>query len=246
MQYILILYVYIITPNLIMKRLRLFSLGVPILLTMLLLQPSITFSQEYLNQSPSLPQTPLRVAKDMHEVRVSIGVAPLINSSGCNDFYMVDPIDWYSKDYYHGNSITTPAFNFTYGYQVYSWLNVGVVGTFASFYRNSYDLLTDNLITKKRDSYLSFMPTVRFDWVRSNVVRLYSSIGLGSAFFTETTRNYIRSDVGFSNTEFSISADITPFGISVGRRLFFFGELSLGFNGFAKCGVGYRFYDKRR
>lgn len=202
-----------------MKKLRLFSLGVPILLAMLLLLPSISFSQEYLKQSPSLSQTPLRVAKDMHEVRLSLGAVPFMQLvcdlrtlSWEKSLDSVDPLSANSIDYYYSNSIGTPAINLFYGYQLERWLNFGIVATYAGVYRNKYDLLSDNILEKEREYYYSFMPNIRFDWYRSNVVRLYSSIGLGLGVSGEISKN-TTSGASYNTNYFIISFDSTPIGI---------------------------------
>ena len=84
------------------------------------------------------------------------------------------------------------------------------------------------------------VPTVRFTYLNRPIVRLYSSIGVGVGFCRERTRN-VEGYIENNQHETFCPAQITLLGVSVGRRLFGFAELSTGSLGVCTAGIGYRF-----
>ena len=83
--------------------------------------------------------------------------------------------------------------------------------------------------------YLTPMLTARFSWLNRKLVRLYSSVGAGLAVSL--------MDVSYREyPETYLSLQVTPVGISVGKKLFGFFELGVGTIYVGGCfGLGYRF-----
>lgn len=84
------------------------------------------------------------------------------------------------------------------------------------------------------------VPTVRFTYLNRPIVRLYSSIGVGVGFCRERTRN-VDGHIEANRNEHFCPAEVTILGVSVGRRLFGFAELSTGSMGVCSAGIGYKF-----
>lgn len=94
-----------------------------------------------------------------------------------------------------------------------------------------------NAVTHERTNtdtslFLYVIPQARFNWLRRDLVKMYSSVGLGMI-------------TGYDlNKDFSVfpAFQINPVGIEVGRKVFGFCELGVGmmYTG-AMAGVGFRF-----
>lgn len=178
-----------------------------------------------------------------HEIRLGVGIVPMTSSYsfGYKDYL---PAQNYSADFYKGDKTFTPAINLTYSYQFRKWLSLGATLTYAGVYQNSYDLLSDKLRGKYRDHYIGLTPTVRFDYLNREFIRLYSAFGFGIGMDMERdglTKDYYS---GYSNRLIP-TIDMTWFGVAVGRKIYGFCELGIGFNGFLKAGIGYRFNSKK-
>lgn len=81
---------------------------------------------------------------------------------------------------------------------------------------------------------ITIMPTVRFAWLRRGIVQLYSGVGLGLAIGYNENLNY-------NETLANVAYDVTFIGLSVGRDLFGYIDISAGNRGVISAGIGYRF-----
>lgn len=84
----------------------------------------------------------------------------------------------------------------------------------------------------------ALLPIVRFAWVRRGIVQLYSGLGFGLAF------SHSDSPKG-RDYNVDSSFDFTFIGISVGRDLFGYFDISGGSRGVISFGIGYRFFNKK-
>lgn len=100
-------------------------------------------------------------------------------------------------------------------------------------WRNYFDAVSDKRNGTEAGFMIHILPSARFNWLNRDMVRMYSSIGLGAM-----------TGIDAETQEFLIwpSAQLNPVGIEVGRKLFGFCELGIGtmFSG-AMFGIGYRF-----
>jgi hypothetical protein len=186
-----------------------------------------------------------RELTNRHQIRFGVGAAWYPEYGYHHDSnldYSVLP-GKYRDDYYKGDLIGTPAINLSYSYQFKHWLSFGATLTYEGQYQNNYDLYTDAVYSKRRQHFVGLTPTVRFDWFRTNTVKLYSVAGLGIGFGSDKWE-YASKERTYNENSVVPTIDFTPIGISVGRNFFGFCELGLSTLGIVKAGVGYRFKDK--
>ena len=108
-------------------------------------------------------------------------------------------------------------------------LSVGVAAN--GVWKDVHDIVSGNKVGRVNGCIFTVMPQAKFTWVNREMLRMYSSLGLG-----------------FTSGEFDGTSDTYPagqavlLGISVGRRLVGFAELGTGtmYMG-GMIGVGYRF-----
>ena len=182
--------------------------------------------------------------KKLHEIRFSVGAVWDIFSN--DDYY--DNCCWYPDNLqtnYLGNKIGTPSLNLSYSYQFKKWLSFGAVVNYIGLYQKSYNIQTDAVFSNIKEHFIGITPTVRFDWYRSNLIKLYSNIGIGVGLEIYKM-NITDSEYNNNDHEFWPTIDLTPIGISVGKKFFVFGEMGLSTNGFFKFGVGYRIKDNKK
>jgi hypothetical protein len=98
-------------------------------------------------------------------------------------------------------------------------------------WKNRYDNLTEQKTGRVSGFSATVMPQVRFNWINREVLKVYSSLGLGLTVgsFDDRSESWGSFQLGL-------------LGIQVGRRFFVFGEAGCGmlYMG-GKAGVGYRF-----
>ena len=177
-----------------------------------------------------------------NEFRIGIGI-PLYYGSYYN--YHYDP--YYNASYrfiYTNRTTIVPSFSISYFYQFKSWLAFGGTFNYAGRYATVQNLYTGEQDGKNSENYFSITPTVRFDWLRTKYVKMYSSIGLGlniemdrsSSLMTNTNRR---------DCYFLPSYELTFVGLAVGRTVFGFAELGSSSNTLFRAGIGYRFNAKK-
>lgn len=155
-----------------------------------------------------------------HEIR--IGYSPLMPLIwGCDDGY--------SSDY----SRSVGAISVLYSYKLFRWFEIGGVFSYGGEYEDY-----------RKATMLTVAPNFRFSWFNSRVVRFYSSFALGFGIEFGHTGHY-------SNRNYSaavIAFHLSPIGMSVGRKFFFYIEpFCVGTQGnLLIAGLGYRFPVKQK
>ena len=151
-------------------------------------------------------------------------------ASGHNPFYSSHPIkdlfaDYDGPTYMTGNIMAEMDFHFR------KWFTLAVGVAANGIWKDKYDALTDKLKGRESGFTLTVLPQARFTWVSRDIVRLYSSVGLGLTGGSFDDRS-----------ETVIAAQAVPVGITVGKRLFGFAEVGIGtvYIG-GMFGIGYRF-----
>lgn len=117
------------------------------------------------------------------------------------------------------------------------WLYVGGALVWSGGFSGIYDYRAYKRVGTYNYSSYSLLPIVRFAWLRRGIVQLYSGVGLGVAVAHYNTLERMRIQA-------NASFDFTFIGISVGRNLFGFFDISAGSRGAITAGVGYRFLNK--
>lgn len=129
-------------------------------------------------------------------------------------------------------------YNVHYYYQVTHWCQVGmktvVEGSKLTYYTDTTKRMIDHV---SQDVLLSFMPSVRFTYLNRPWVRLYSSVDVGVGFFLSSTGG---SDGELGNKPL-FAFNITPIGVSVGKKFYGLFELNAGYDSVVKVGIGARF-----
>ena len=149
---------------------------------------------------------------------------------------LYDDAATYNKE----RSTNTWTFSYTYNFTRIFALQASL--SYEGGWDEYYSRADDSLVGMTECHYLTPMLTARFSWLNRNLVRIYSSVGAGIAV-SLTDEYYTVSDDGVStHPETYISLQVTPVGISVGRKLFGFFELGVGTIYVGGCfGIGYRF-----
>lgn len=110
------------------------------------------------------------------------------------------------------------------------WFSLAVTIGVNGLWGNGCDYAVSDDVKHYSGAMFTVLPEARFNWVNSRTVRLYSSVGLG------VSAGWYDGDYGAYP-----AFQIAPFGISLGRKVFFFAEYNFGtsFLG-GKFGLGYR------
>lgn len=206
-----------------------------LLLTFLVLTSGITsvFAQRLSKQERNFrSHSPWR-----YEVRIGYGGFPSLDRSN----FLSSRWSWDSVPYYYGydleslyrprtvNEYVTGVFSGEFSIHYQRWLtfaiNLGVNGIWSK----KNDPASGYYVA--RGASFNLIPIARFYYLNMPLVRLYSGGGFGvyAGFFED-------------NYEFFPAFQITPIGITVGRTIFSFAEISIGTASMgANFGLGYRF-----
>ena len=134
-----------------------------------------------------------------------------------------------------------------YFHHVKDWIAVGAVGVYG---HSSKDILSgSDVIGSGKNTYLTIMPAVKFDWFRRESVSMYSKLALGATYRSEKVEYNNRSTGGSetprdnrSNSEFHFNWQATVFGIEAGSPMVRgFLETGFGEQGIACVGVRFKF-----
>ena len=203
-----------------------------------------TVSAQNYNDRPSFDFS-RQGTEHKHEVRLTVGVTPLFE----NDFFIYDepaivqryPNVIYPDDLtYRGALKTSGGYALSYMYTPAKWFAVGLYAGYVSQWQTTHLRATQAVTSTTTERHLMLVPTVRFTYLNRPLVRLYSSIGVGVGFCRERTRN-VDGHIESNRNERFCPAEVTFLGVSVGRRLFGFAELSTGSMGVCAAGIGYKF-----
>lgn len=156
-----------------------------------------------------------------------------------NDFVGVNNHGFYSYDSsisdifsdYDGPTYMTGNITGEMNFHFKKWFTLSVGVAANMIWKNNYSSQTDEYIRTDRGYTFTLMPQARFNWVRKDIVRLYSSVGAG-----------VRGGRFDERGDLLLAAQLVPVGINVGDRLFGFAELGVGtlYLG-GMFGIGYRF-----
>lgn len=111
------------------------------------------------------------------------------------------------------------------------WFTLAVGVAVNGIWKDKYDALTDELKGRESGFTMTVLPQARFTWVHKELVKVYSSVGVGL------------TGGGFDGrSEAVFAAQAVPVGLTVGKRLFGFAEFGIGtvYIG-GMFGIGYRF-----
>lgn len=127
-----------------------------------------------------------------------------------------------------------------YYYHLKPWLGVGAIAAYGQFEQDVVNSDKD-VIGNKKTNYLTFMPAVKFDWLRRDCVGLYSKLAVGATMRSEKKTYKDESKQGWDNSDFHVNFQVSAIGVEVGKQLRGFAELGLGEQGVFSVGARYRF-----
>lgn len=175
-----------------------------------------------------------------HELRAGIGIYPLaFEEWGCEEIYYNDYNYNYSPNYYAGDKVHSPSINLAYSYRLNYRFSFEANFSYARTDQKYYDFYSDRRISKESQQYFSIMPVVRLHWYTSRWISLYSSAGIGWYLYREASKP---ANWRQKRSENRLSGTFNYFGITVGKRLYGYTELSVGTTGMVLIGVGYRLH----
>jgi hypothetical protein len=170
-----------------------------------------------------------------HEIAASYG--SLSNSDWLNIFENV--IGAIFGETYKDDTFFGPI-GLEYFYHFKPWLGVGVITTYGQLVQDGYK--GDDKVGKKSNYYFTALPAVKFDWLRRDVIGLYSKLGAGVTMRRETREFYgenAKHDT--DKTDFHFNWQVSIIGVEVGKRLRGFAEGGFGEQGVLLAGLRYRF-----
>ena len=117
------------------------------------------------------------------------------------------------------------------------WFSVTVGVGVNSAFQDLYDPVTGRKTGRNKGAAVTLLPEARFNWLNRGVMRMYSALGVGLGMDIKRNERLDYTDTGF----FPVF-QVTPFGISLGRKVYWFAEVGIGLQYIGgMTGVGMRF-----
>ena len=127
-----------------------------------------------------------------------------------------------------------------YFYHVKNWLGVGGIFAYGQNKQDVYLLGDKDGVSK--NTYLTLMPAVKFDWLRKKHFGMYSKLAVGATLRNEKYDSVDASSKDDSDSEVHVNWQISLLGIEAGGpTIRGFLELGTGEQGIALIGVRYKF-----
>lgn len=215
-----------------MKRLILLSIALLI---------GVVASAQSNNETKSLKLGPNGYEHYKHELRLTVGANPLEHldfgwGGMTYNSEFLQPDDFL----YNGAYKTTCGYSLSYMYSPRKWLAFGLNAGYVGWWQSQFSSTTNALHSTSFEHHIMIVPTVRFSYFNRRYVRLYSSLGIGYGACLGRTRDSNGALTKSYNEPF-VPVQFTPIGVSVGRRLFGFAEVTVGSMANLSAGIGYRF-----
>ena len=127
-----------------------------------------------------------------------------------------------------------------YFYHVKNWLGVGGILAYGKSEQDVY--LAGDKDGVSKNSYVTLMPAVKFDWLRKQHFGMYSKLAVGATLRSEKFDHETSSNKDYSDSEVHVNWQVSLLGIEAGSpTLRGFLELGTGEQGIALIGVRYKF-----
>ena len=113
------------------------------------------------------------------------------------------------------------------------------VGGIAVYSHGKRDMFYGNeLQGRMKTNYYTFIPAVKFNWLRKKNWGLYSKAGLGVSVRNQKWNWYDASHTNDSDTDFILNFQGTPIGVECGNQYYWgFLELGMGEQGIVNAGI---------
>ena len=170
-----------------------------------------------------------------HEVAISAGA--LSNSQIIDVFETIGGSLVGAK--FENESFTGPI-SAEYFYHVKNWLGVGGILAYGENKQDVYLLGDKDGVSK--NTYLTLMPAVKFDWLRKKHFGVYSKLAVGATLRNEKYDSVDASSKDDSDSELHVNWQVSLLGIEAGGpTIRGFLELGTGEQGIALIGLRYKF-----
>ena len=127
-----------------------------------------------------------------------------------------------------------------YFYHAKNWLGVGGIFAYGQCEQDVYLLGSKDGVSK--NTYLTLMPAVKFDWLRKKHFGMYSKLAVGATLRNEKYTSDIAPSKDDSDSEVHLNWQASLLGIEAGSPTFRgFIELGTGEQGIALIGLRYKF-----
>jgi hypothetical protein len=121
-----------------------------------------------------------------------------------------------------------------------NWLGVGGILAYGV---NKQDVMSGkDKIGESKNSYLTLMPAVKFDWLRKKNFGMYSKLAVGATLRNEKYDSNTSSGKDYNDSEVHVNWQVSLVGIEAGSpTIRGFAELGFGEQGIILAGVRYKF-----
>lgn len=127
-----------------------------------------------------------------------------------------------------------------YFYHAKNWLGVGGVFVFGQSKEDMY--LAGSKAGKCNNTYLTLMPSVKFDWMRTKHFGAYTKLAAGATLRSESIDYDDASKSGYSNSALHFNWQASLLGLEAGSATIRgFAELGFGEQGVGLIGLRYKF-----
>ena len=127
-----------------------------------------------------------------------------------------------------------------YFYHVKNWLGVGGILAYGQNKQDVYFAGDKDGVSK--NTYLTMMPAVKFDWLRKKNFGMYSKLAVGATLRNEKYDSDAPSGKDYSDSDVHVNWQASLLGIEAGSPTFRgFLELGTGEQGIILAGVRYKF-----
>lgn len=170
-----------------------------------------------------------------HEISLGFGVVTtnsVINTF--SDFLATGLTGGY---YTSKNKTFTGAYQLGYKYALTERLSLG--GTFA-YEKITSDAFLENVKEGQfKNQYYTIAPEFDFKYVKSDILSIYSLVGIGGTYTNRSRTSDTNEKVDDSTVYFNFQA--TPIGVKIGKSIGVYGELGFGYKGLLNIGAFARF-----
>ena len=161
-----------------------------------------------------------------------------------HNFDYITADNWFNGEYVNTLALAAPSLNLEYRYRFAKWFWFGGAFSFTPIVKvwenqEKESKFTDHLYC------ISIMPSVRFSWLNTKYITLYS--GLSAGCIVATGSQFVpEENTTYQTTDVRLAGQLTAVGIQGGKNWYGFAEVGFGMQGFVKAGFGYKFQSKEK
>lgn len=156
----------------------------------------------------------------------------------------------YTGHYSYSDGRYLPTLAAEYYYHPKNWIGIGGFVSFNGVTKDMYVNWKDQEtgekhkektgLAKRRN--ISIIPTVKFDWLRSRHLNLYSKVGAGATIMFQSQKDDAEDGTDYHDTDVIGNFHVSALGLEAGSyHLRCYCELGVGEQGLVLAGLKYRF-----